>query len=177
MRNRVARLSRWCAAALLLAVDANAGCSDELANAHVMGAGDYCVLGICLYDACLFAGHSPVGFDAPFALELTYRHGFSGRQLVRAGMHEIDRLAVESLPDDVHAAWLADMTRALGDVEPGDTLCGVYLPAYGARFYKNGQRTEEIADPGFARAFFSIWLDPRARASALRGKLLGGEQQ
>ena len=30
-----------------------------------------------------------------------------------------------------------------------------------------------VADPEFARAFFSIWLDPRARDPKLRARLIG----
>jgi hypothetical protein len=178
MREIVARRAGTCCcvAALLFAGTAAADCTDALANAQVTGSGDFCVLGFCLYDARLLAESSPVGFDAPFALELTYRHGFSGSQLVRTGMREIDRLAATPLPDDVRAAWQADMARAFGDVAPGDTLCGAYLPAHGVRFYRNGQPTADIADPAFARAFFSIWLDPRTRAPGLRARLLGGAQ-
>ncbi|VWC78443.1 hypothetical protein BLA18112_02471 [Burkholderia lata] len=176
MRERAARSAGWsnCVTALLFAATAHAGCTDELPNARVMGAGDFCVLGFCLYDARLLADRPPVGFDRPFALELTYRRGFSVGQLVGTGMREIDRLAATPLPDDLRTAWRADMARAFADVAPGDTLCGAYLPAYGVRFYRNGQRTADVADPAFAHAFFSIWLDPRTRAPALRSKLLGG---
>ncbi|WP_126242834.1 chalcone isomerase family protein [Burkholderia gladioli] len=163
----------WCLAALLLARGAQAGCVDELAQARLIGAGDFCVLGICLYDARLYASRAPVDLDAPFALELSYRRHFSRKQLVGAGMHELDRLAGGALTDEVRSAWQADMLRAFDDVGPGDSLCGVYLPSQGARFYRNGQPGAAVDDPVFAKAFFSIWLDPRTRAPALRRKLLG----
>ncbi|MGR5254599.1 chalcone isomerase family protein, partial [Vibrio astriarenae] len=68
------------------------------------------------------------------------------------------------------------MMPAFVDVKPGDTLCGIYLPDRGARFYANGQLTTEVDDPAFARAFFDIWLAPGTRAPALRHHLLGESQ-
>jgi len=43
----------------------------------------------------------------------------------------------------------------------------------GCRFYVDGKLSREIADPVFARQFFAIWLDPRARDTQLRQRLLG----
>ena len=53
------------------------------------------------------------------------------------------------------------------------SICSVYLPDRGARFYANGRMTTEVDDPAFARAFFDIWLAPGTRAPALRRRLLG----
>jgi hypothetical protein len=36
--------------------------------------------------------------------------------------------------------------------------------------------TDEVDDLAFARAFFSIWLDPSTRAPTLRKQLLGTAQ-
>ncbi|KWF29473.1 hypothetical protein WL84_09020 [Burkholderia cenocepacia] len=139
----------------------------------MIGAGQFCVFGVCLYDAQLWAPRPPTGFDTPFALSLTYRHDMSGARLVAAGMAEIERLAREPLPAAARDAWRADIARAFTDVARGDVLCGVYLPDQGARFYTNGRLTAEIADPVFTRAFFGIWLDPGTRAGSLRRQLLG----
>jgi hypothetical protein len=59
------------------------------------------------------------------------------------------------------------------DVREGDQLTGVYLPGHGARFYIGGQLLADVEDASFARAFFSIWLDPRTRDADLRAHLLG----
>lgn len=152
---------------------AHAGCRDDVPAAQRIGHGQFCFLGICLYDAELWAAHSPDAFDTPFALSLTYRHSVKGARFVKAGMSEIERLAPEPLPATTLGRWREDMTHAFGDVVPGDVLCGVYLPGHGARFYTNGQLSAAIDDPAFARAFFDIWFDPRTRAPSLRAKLLG----
>ncbi|ALK34016.1 chalcone isomerase family protein [Burkholderia plantarii] len=152
-----------------------ANCVDEVPSARLIGAGQFCIIGICLYDAQLWAALPPAAADTPFALSLKYRHDVKGARLVSTGMDEIDRLAPGPLPEATRAAWRADMARAFTDVSRGDVLCGVYLPGRGARFYTNGQLTADVADPQFARAFFGIWLDPRTRAASLRRQLLGDD--
>ncbi|WP_323122286.1 chalcone isomerase family protein [Burkholderia alba] len=173
-RADVRRASRWLAAlALLCASAAHGGWRDDIAPAQRVGSGAFCVLGFCLYDAELWARNGDAGFDMPFALLLTYRRAIKSERLVDTGLGEIERLAAAPLSAATQAAWRADMARAFGDVAPGDTLCGVYLPGKGARFYANGRPTAEVDDPAFARAFFGIWLDPRTRAKTLRRQLLG----
>jgi hypothetical protein len=147
---------------------------DEVPSARLLGEGEFCVLGFCLYDAQLWGRQLPIDYNTPFALVLTYERHISREHLTDAGVDEIRRLAVPPPPADTLARWREDMLRALTDVAPGDSLCGVFLPGIGARFYANGQLTTEIDDPGFARAFFGIWLDPQTRAQRLRSQLLGG---
>jgi hypothetical protein len=65
------------------------------------------------------------------------------------------------------------MRALFPDVAAGDSLSGLYLPGRGARFFHNGEPLGEIDDAQFARAFFSIWLDPRTSAPDLRAALLG----
>lgn len=167
-------LLAWVPALLLGSPLAHGGWRDDVAPAQRIGAGEFCVLGFCLYDAELWAARADSGFDAPFALRLTYRRAIRRERLVAVGLDEIERLAAAPLPAATRTAWRDDMARAFGDVAAGDTLCGVYLPGKGARFYANDRLTAEIDDPAFARAFFGIWLDPRTRARALRMHLLGG---
>ncbi len=65
------------------------------------------------------------------------------------------------------------MRRLFPDVAEGDALSGEHQPGVGARFARNGRPLGEVADPGFSRAFFSIWLDPRTSEPGLRAALLG----
>lgn len=159
---------------------AQAGCRDDIAGARHIGAGEFCVLGFCLYRAELWAPKPPVtaiaptSSDIPFALSLTYERSLSGARIVSTGIDEIQRLATQPIADATLSAWRDAMRRAFGDVSRGDELCGVYLPGRGARFYLNGSLSAEIDDPAFAQAFFGIWLDPRTRAPSLRKQLLGG---
>ncbi|WP_343727854.1 chalcone isomerase family protein [Burkholderia seminalis] len=160
-------------AAYAAAQVANAGCVDDVASARMIGSGRFCVFGLCLYDAQLWASRSPAAFDTPFALSLAYRHDVKGERLVATGIAEIERLAATPLPAATRDAWRADIAGAFTDVLRGDVLCGVYLPGRGARFYKNDRLMSDVADPDFARAFFAIWFDPRTRAASLRRELLG----
>ena len=57
------------------------------------------------------------------------------------------------------------------DVKPGDHILGVYRPD-GARFYQDDRLIGAIGVPGFAEAFFGIWLDARTSAPDLRQALL-----
>jgi hypothetical protein len=166
---------------LCVSPTARANCIDDVASARRIGAGEFCVLGFCVYDAELWASR-PLGavytpsdtlFDSPFVLSIKYRHDVTRERLVSTGMDEIERLAPSPLSAATRDAWQANMTEAFIDVSGGDVICGVYLPGKGARFYANGRFTAAIADPAFAVAFFNIWLDPRARGTKVRRQLLG----
>ncbi|KVA06870.1 hypothetical protein WI41_15325 [Burkholderia latens] len=173
MKRRLAMLAA--SVALAAPLVAGASCVDEIASARLIGSGRFCILGICLYDAQLWAPRPPGALDTPFALSLAYRRDVKGERLVSTGMDEIERLAPAPLPAATLDAWRRDMERAFTDVSRGDVLCGVYVPERGARFYTNGRLTADVTDPAFARAFFAIWLDPRTRAKALRRQLLGDD--
>lgn len=148
-------------------------CHDMLAAPELSGKGELCILGFCLYDAQLWSKQIPPSYEAPFALEVTYRRSVARTRLIETAIDEIRRLQIPTPSDDALAKWQKDMTPAFPDVKPGDTICGVYLPGRGARFYANGRLTTEVNDPVFAHAFFDIWLSPGTRAPSLRRSLLG----
>jgi hypothetical protein len=52
-------------------------------------------------------------------------------------------------------------------------MTGLHTATGTVRFFHNGRSIGEIDDPGFARAFFAIWLDPKSSRSDFRRKLLG----
>ncbi len=162
-----------CLAGTLTTLPAWSGCRDALTTAHRIGAGEFCILGFCLYKAELWSTQPPVSADTPFALVLTYERSVSGERIVSTGIDEMQRLAPRPIANETLNAWRRDMRRAFGDVSRGDELCGVYLPGRGARFYTNGTLKADVPDLAFARAFFGIWLDPNTRAPSLRKRLLG----
>ncbi|HET8731338.1 MAG TPA: chalcone isomerase family protein [Moraxellaceae bacterium] len=157
----------------LWAVPAHAGWQQDIGPATLRGTGRFCFIGFCLYDAELWSARDPLNYDAPFALVLTYRHAFARERLADSGIDEIRRLATHPVTENTLARWRSDMLQAFIDVRPGDSLCGIYLPGRGARFYANGRLTVQVDDPEFARAFFDIWLNPDTRAASLRRQLLG----
>ncbi|MFJ4064664.1 chalcone isomerase family protein [Pseudomonas sp. NPDC089996] len=141
--------------------------------AQLAGSGDFTWFGLRLYTARLWRAEGAGIWEAPFALELTYHRSLSRNTLVQASIDEIQRLANRPLPAATVRQWSATLAQALVDVRPGMRITGLYLPGKGCRFYVDGQLTEAVPDPAFARAFFSIWLAPRARDAGLREQLLG----
>lgn len=112
-------------------------------------------------------------FDQPFALELTYRRNISRDTLVDTSLDEIRRIDAQALQAGREAEWARQMRQAFVDVQDGTRITGVYLPGEGCRFYVDGQLQHVVEDLEFARAFFSIWLDPQTRSPKLRAALLG----
>lgn len=142
-------------------------------DARQVGSGEFTWFGFRVYTARLWSAGSPQGWQAPFALELIYHRALSRDTLVQASLDEMRRLSDRQLPQPTQDRWAQAMQAAFVDVQPGTRITGVYLPGQGSRFYVDGQLHHEVADPAFARAFFAIWLDPRARDPALRQRLLG----
>jgi len=146
-----------------------------VADVRLAGTGRLTWFGFHVYDAALFV---PPRFDAadaisqPFVLELTYARRLDGRSIAEASRDEIERLGFGS--DIQRAGWHRQMLKLFPDVEKGRRLAGVNVPGAGARFYLDGQFLGSIDEPGFAHAFFAIWLDPRTRAPQLRENLLKG---
>lgn len=136
-----------------------------------LGEGTLRWFGFKVYDATLWAARAQADFSAPLRLELRYARALSGAAIAERSDEEIARLGFGS--PEARARWLDAMRRLFPDVEAGDALAGEHLPERGARFYRNGAPLGEVPDPEFSRAFFSIWLDPRTSAPALRASLLG----
>lgn len=135
------------------------------------GAGRFRWFGLHVYDARLFAPSGKFSFAEPYALALRYARELQGSRIAEASSEEIARLGFGT--ESQRAAWDAQMRKIFPDVKAGNELVGLHLPGEGTRFFYDGKPVGEIADPEFARAFFSIWLDPRTKASDLRAALLG----
>lgn len=166
-------LPRACLLLLMLAVPASADWRPTVPEARLVGRGDFTWFGMSLYTARLWSSEAPPAWGQPFALELTYRRAISRDTLVEASLDEMRRLGGASLDDATLQRWAAEMHEAFVDVQPGMRITGVYLPGKGCTFYVDDQLRRRVSDARFARAFFDIWLDPRARDSQLRQRLLG----
>ena len=147
----------------------------HLGDAQLAGRGRLTWFGFHVYDAHLYANdpldpRDPTG--QPFALELRYARNLSGASIAEASREEMARLQVGS--EAQRATWHAQMVRIFPDVGDGQRLAGVNLPGRGVRFYFDGRFVGAIEDPGFAPAFFAIWLDERTRLPKLRRQLLAG---
>lgn len=170
----MAHPARWtCLCLLLTALSTAADWRTELPAAQRLGAGEFTWFGLRLYTAQLWTVGPVHDWNQPFALELLYHRSLSKDTLVQASLEEIRRLDAGSITPQQRTAWTHAIEEALVDVRPGMRITGVYLPGQGCRFYVDGKLRREIADPVFARAFFAIWLDSRARDIQLRQRLLG----
>ncbi|BBP64500.1 hypothetical protein PHLH5_20410 [Pseudomonas sp. Cab53] len=166
---------RWACLCLMLTVMASAAADwrTTLPTAQRLGEGDFTWFGLRLYTARLWTAGPVQDWNQPFALELLYHRSISRETLVQASLEEMQRLGPDSVTAQSVEAWTQAMQAAFVDVRPGMRITGLYLPGKGCRFYVDGKLSHEVADPVFARAFFAIWLDPRARDPQLRQRLLG----
>ncbi len=162
--------------ALLWAAPAPASTPPELAGridaATPTGQARGTFLAIPLFDAQLWTdGGRPFSWSEPFALSLTYRRGFGAGLLVWASMFEMER--IRALDAAAAGAIEAKLERCFRSVNPGDRITAVSETPDRATFFLNGQPTCTVDQPGFRRAFFSIWLDPAARDPAGAAQLRG----
>jgi len=108
--------------------------------------------------------------DHGFALELAYLRDFSGADIARRSLAEIERQTPISA--EQAQRWGDQMRALFPDVRTGERLTGLHRPGAGARFLHNGRVVGEIADPEFARLFFGIWLSTNTSEPKLRLALL-----
>jgi hypothetical protein len=147
-----------------------AGWSAFLPGADRVGQGEFRRWGFLVYDASLWTPQGVYQPGGPFALSLRYVRTIASDRIVDASLDEMRKLG---FPVSAHPEWGPALTAVLVDVQPGDTLTGVYTPGQGAVFFHNDRLTGQIGE-SLARAFFAIWLDPRTSEPGLRQALLGG---
>jgi hypothetical protein len=152
--------------AMLAAPLAAFASTDPMAGLKRWGNGEFRRFGFLVYEATLWAGDDPQ--RPPLALRLDYKRNIAGAAIAEASVKEMRALGVDEV---ALKRWGLDMTRLFPDVKPGDYIVGHYAPD-GARFYFNERLLGHVEDPGFARAFFGIWLDERTSAPGLRAALL-----
>jgi hypothetical protein len=138
---------------------------------RLIGSGKMTWFGLHIYDVALWARGRTVDFSQAFALAIRYSRDFDGERIAQRSVTEIERLGFRD--ETKLARWGREMARIFPDVSAGDKLTGVYLPGAGVQFYHQDRPIGTIADAEFARAFFSIWLDPRTREPGLRERLIG----
>ncbi len=146
----------------------------EITGARLAGQGMFRWYGMAIYDAQLWVGDK--GYNAtnpgaaPLALDLKYDRALSGKKIAESSRDEMQKLNVGT--PEQRALWLTKMLAVFPDVHDGTHITGVYLPAFGVKFYLDGKPLGEIADAEFGKAFFAIWLDPKTTGGKLRDALL-----
>jgi hypothetical protein len=107
---------------------------------------------------------------SPFALELVYLRDFTGRDIAKRSITEMQRQV--SMTAEQQALWESQMRALFPDVVAGDRITGVNQPGSGAVFWRNGRLLGEVHDPVFAKLFFGIWLAEKTSEPQLRRALL-----
>ena len=140
-------------------------------NLKVQGGGELTFFGISVYDGYYWSPTRGWAQDGPFALDLHYHRALDGEKIAERSVGEITKLGYGTAEQRLR--WGEEMKRVFPDVRRGDRLTGIHLPGGVVRYFLNGKSIGEIADPGFARAFFGIWLDPKTSQLDFRQMLLG----
>jgi hypothetical protein len=140
-----------------------------------IGEGKLTFFGLHVYDASLWVTGERFDWAQPFALELTYRMGLSGKAIAERSIKEMRGQGYSE--EAKLARWQTVMEKAFPDIKPGDQLAGICRVEGGkpveVRFFHNGKATGGAADGEFARAFFEIWLAEKTSEPKLRDRLLG----
>jgi hypothetical protein len=137
------------------------------------GTGTIKLVVVPVYDAALWTDAPQWSMTAPFALSLTYHMGFSSAEIVARSEKEMRR-DDPALSPAALAAFGKAMARVMPSVARGDRVTGLSMPGGKVEFFHNGRATGAVGAPGFAKAFFGIWLSPRTTEPALRTSLLRG---
>lgn len=110
------------------------------------------------YDAELWTDAEKWSYEAPFALRLRYKMGFTTEELVSRTIDEIKAMDKISTPEK----YQADLEKAFPNVAKNDRITAVFLPPHTVKIFHNGTATHRFSDAVFARAFFNIWLSEKS---------------
>lgn len=171
-------LKRFPAYALMLAlmsapdIAAAADCAGHyLRDVREVGHGEGRRFIFHAYDAKLLAPQGTFDRSKPFALSLTYRMQFSGRDIARESAAQMRRVGAAS--EDTLNQWYQDMQTIFPDVKPGMSITGLRLKSGTTVFCNADGELGRMTDPAFGDAFFSIWLGDGAESQSLRRQLTG----
>ena len=142
----------------------------ELPALKPLGEGRLRWFGLHVYDSSLWVPGEAWSFERPFALDIRYAMSIKGRDLTERSLVEMKRLGYTDR--EKLGRWESEMDRVFPDIKAGDRLVGLSVPGREARFYSQDRFLGTVADPEFARAFFSIWLDPATSEPKLRAQML-----
>jgi hypothetical protein len=135
---------------------------------QLQGQGRMTFWGFDVYDARLYVGDQRG--QSGFALDLNYLRSLKGADITKSTIDEMQRLGVSEAN---RSAWGKKLEAIFPNVVSGSSLTAIHVPGRGTVFLHNGKPAGEIAGDDFAKAFFSIWLDPKTVAPKLRTALIG----
>lgn len=124
--------------------------------------------GFHIYDVTLYR---MANLSSPeFALDIKYQKSFSGSSIANRTAEEMKKMGV---PDAQATIWGKELTEVLPNIEPGQTLTGIYSPKSGTTLFYDGKKIAQFPGVEFSKAFFGIWLDSKTSIPKLRTELLG----
>jgi hypothetical protein len=135
---------------------------------QLQGQGRMTFWGFDVYDARLYVADQRG--QSGFALDLNYLRSLKGADITKSTIDEMQRLGVSEASRN---AWGKKLDGIFPNVVSGSSLTAIHVPGRGTVFLHNGKPAGEIAGDDFAKAFFSIWLDPKTAAPKLRTALIG----
>jgi hypothetical protein len=135
---------------------------------QLQGQGRMTFWGFDVYDARLYVADERG--QSGFALDLNYLRSLKGSDITKSTIDEMQRLGVSEAN---RSAWGKRLEAIFPNVVSGSSLTAIHVPGRGTVFLHNGKPAGEIAGDDFAKAFFSIWLDPKTVAPKLRTALIG----
>jgi len=170
---RIQTLLYWLLALLALhmansPVHAKEALDPYVKGVQLQGQGRMTVWGFDVYDARLYVGDQRG--QSGFALDINYLRSLKGSDITKSTIDEMQRLGVG---EPNRSAWGKKLDGIFPDVVSGSSLTAIHVPGRGTVFLHNGKPAGEIAGDDFAKAFFSIWLDPKTAAPKLRTALIG----
>jgi hypothetical protein len=135
---------------------------------QLQGKGRMTFWGFDVYDARLYVADQRG--QSGFALDLSYLRSLKAADITKSTIDEMQRLGVSEAN---RSAWGKKLDGIFPNVVSGSSLTAIHVPGRGTVFLHNGKPAGEIAGDDFAKAFFSIWLDPKTAAPKLRTALIG----
>jgi len=141
---------------------------------RAQGGGEMTFFGLSIYDGWYWGDGPTWSTDRAYALDLHYHRNLDAALIAQRSVDEMEKIGRSTV--EQRQRWGEAMRRVFPNVRIGDRITGLHLAAGTVRYFHNGAPIGEIADDGFAQAFFGIWLDPKTSRADFRKKLFGGAQ-
>ncbi|MGE3771154.1 MAG: chalcone isomerase family protein [Bdellovibrionales bacterium] len=125
-----------------------------------VGKGTFRKFAFTIYHADLWAPGGVYDPAKPYALRLTYQRDLDKGTLVDAITSDIRDQEVADEP--TQTAWGETLDGMMTGVTDGESITGFFLPGKKAPLVHNCEVLGYISDPVLTKAFFAIWLGPKA---------------
>jgi Chalcone isomerase-like len=144
----------------------------ELDQPKLIGKGKFSFWGFDVYRAQLWSDTN-IKLDNwqqnKFALELVYQRDFEGKKIAKKSIEEMTKQ--KDLSQQKALEWSTALEKLFPDIKKNQSLTGLYIPNYGAKFFHGSTFIGEIKDLELTKSFFDIWFSNRTTAPELRKEL------